>query len=107
MKYSRRNFLNATAAVGVSSLLSSTANAPAEITDALDEKLLRAASKPVLDVTPLKSPVVIESIELLRKGKEHFVRVRSKDVRAPETCHTFGHGAIGDDRSERAEHHSR
>src|SRR6185369_98293 len=31
------------------------------------------------DVAGLKSPVIIESVQLLRKGRNHFVRVRSKD----------------------------
>lgn len=39
----------------------------------------QAAAKPVLDVGELKDPVVIESIDLLRKGNQHYVRVRSKD----------------------------
>src|SRR5262245_38030829 len=46
---------------------------------ATDEMLEQAAAKPVLDIHPFKEPVTIESIELLRKGKEHFVRVRSKE----------------------------
>jgi L-alanine-DL-glutamate epimerase-like enolase superfamily enzyme len=33
----------------------------------------------VLDRAPFKGPVIIESIELLRKGREHFLRVRSQD----------------------------
>jgi L-alanine-DL-glutamate epimerase-like enolase superfamily enzyme len=43
--------------------------------EALDE----AAAKPVLDVSGLDTPVIIESLELLRKGKEYYVRVRSTD----------------------------
>jgi L-alanine-DL-glutamate epimerase-like enolase superfamily enzyme len=44
-----------------------------------DDTLEAAAARPVLDVSDLKEPVIIESIELLRKGREHFLRVRSKD----------------------------
>jgi hypothetical protein len=44
-----------------------------------DEELEEVAEKPVLRLKGINSPVIIESIELLRKGKEHFVRVRSKD----------------------------
>ena len=50
--------------------------APAAVSD---QALQKAAAAPVLEVAGLKDPVVIESIELLRKGKDHFVRVRSKD----------------------------
>ena len=38
-----------------------------------------AAAKPVLDRKPFTEPVIIESIELLLKDREYFVRVRSKD----------------------------
>jgi L-alanine-DL-glutamate epimerase-like enolase superfamily enzyme len=43
------------------------------------EQLEEEAAKPVLATSGFKSPVVIDSIELLRKDREHFVRVRSKD----------------------------
>jgi len=43
------------------------------------EKLDKAADEPVLKVGGIKSPVIIESIELLRKDREYFVHVRSKD----------------------------
>ncbi len=38
-----------------------------------------AAATPVLDLSGLDEPVVIDSIELLEKGRDQFVRVRSKD----------------------------
>jgi len=76
MKFTRRNFLAATAGAGAFSLAGS---ALAAEPGPSDEMLRAAGDKPVLDPKPLKSPVVIESIELLKKGKEHFVRVRSKD----------------------------
>jgi L-alanine-DL-glutamate epimerase-like enolase superfamily enzyme len=76
MRYDRRSFLRTTTATGA------LAFAPARLAkcatpdpDALDAE----ASRPVLDASAIKSPVIIESVELLRKGKEHFVRVRSKD----------------------------
>jgi hypothetical protein len=47
--------------------------------DEMGAALDAAASRPVLDIVGLKDPVVIESIELLRKGREHFLRVRSRD----------------------------
>src|SRR6476660_276582 len=76
MKISRRGFLATGAAAGAVSLLPEpSAFARNATTSMLDQ----AAAKPVLDLKEFKDPVVIESIELLRKGKEHFVRVRSKD----------------------------
>jgi L-alanine-DL-glutamate epimerase-like enolase superfamily enzyme len=75
MRFSRRNFL-AAAGVGAFSLTPSTFARSKNVTD---EDLEKAAEKPVLQVKGINSPVIIDSIELLRKGKEHFVRVRSKD----------------------------
>lgn len=46
-----------------------------EVSAALDA----AAARPVLNLSSFKEPVVIESIELLRKDREHYLRVRSKD----------------------------
>jgi L-alanine-DL-glutamate epimerase-like enolase superfamily enzyme len=43
------------------------------------EDLARVASKPVLKRETFKTPVIIQSLELLRVDKEYFVRVRSKD----------------------------
>jgi L-alanine-DL-glutamate epimerase-like enolase superfamily enzyme len=43
------------------------------------EELARIAAAPVLKRDGLDRPVVIDSIELLKAGKEYFVRVRSKD----------------------------
>ena len=44
-------------------------------TEALDE----AANKPVLDLTGLDTSVIIKSIELLKKDRNYYVRVRSTD----------------------------
>ena len=49
---------------------------PRPVTDVLLEQ---AAARPVLQLKALKDPVIIESIELLRKGDDHYVRVRSRD----------------------------
>ncbi len=76
MKFNRRNFLAATAGAGALSLLPPTLAANRKVTD---EILQQAAAKPVLQIKGLKDPVIIESIELLRQGRDHFVRVRSKD----------------------------
>jgi len=43
------------------------------------EKLEKAAAAPVLHLDGADSPLVIESIELLRKGRDSIVRVRCKD----------------------------
>jgi len=43
------------------------------------QDLDRAAAAPVLKLDALKSPVIIESIKLLRKDKEYLVHVRSRD----------------------------
>jgi len=43
------------------------------------EELDRAAAAPVLRLADFKTPVVIDSIRLLKKDGEYFVHVRSKD----------------------------
>jgi L-alanine-DL-glutamate epimerase-like enolase superfamily enzyme len=46
---------------------------------ATDDALYAAAARPVLDVRALiKEPVIIESIDLLAIGRQHFLRVRAK-----------------------------
>ncbi len=78
MKTNRRKFLGSTVAAGALSLLPSRQAKSAEpkVSDAVLEQ---AAAQPVLKIGALKDPVIIESIELLRKGRTHFVRVRSQD----------------------------
>src|SRR6185295_217700 len=48
-------------------------------TDVSTEALNQAADSPVLKRDAFKDPITIESIELLKKGRDYFVRVRSKD----------------------------
>ncbi|MBL8293952.1 MAG: hypothetical protein JNN08_19055, partial [Bryobacterales bacterium] len=43
------------------------------------EELDKAAARPVLKVDGITSPVIIESLKLLKRDKEYFVHVRSKD----------------------------
>jgi L-alanine-DL-glutamate epimerase-like enolase superfamily enzyme len=43
------------------------------------ESLDQAASRPVLLTEKFKEPAIIETVELLKKGKQHFVRVRCRD----------------------------
>src|SRR5436309_12875382 len=76
MKTTRRSFLGRVA--GALSVFS-VDTASAQDKEVTDEALRRAAARPVLDLKGLKSPVVIESIQLLKKGRDYFVRVRSKD----------------------------
>lgn len=78
MKISRRNFLAVGAGAGALSTLP-VHSAFARSADATDKILEQATARPVLDLKSFTSPVIIESVELLRKGREHFVRVRSKD----------------------------
>ncbi len=85
MKISRRSFL--TRAAGASALTlacpatagESSPRVRTSTADPEDLLLEQAAAKPVLRLERLKEPVLIESIELLRKGREHYVRVRSKE----------------------------
>jgi L-alanine-DL-glutamate epimerase-like enolase superfamily enzyme len=76
MKLKRRAFLAGGAAA--LSILSARSFG-AEKGTIKDEALEREAAKPVLKRDALKDPIIIDSIELLRKGRDHFVRVRSKD----------------------------
>ena len=78
MQLNRRRLLELTAGAGALSFFggfqSSTAGRQAAL-----EKLEKAAALPVLKRELFKTPVIIESIELLRRGREYLVHVRSKD----------------------------
>lgn len=78
MKFTRRSFFTMAASASALPLVSSRRTL-GQNTDVTDEALERAAAKPILDLKGLNSPVIIESIQLLRKGRDHFIRVRSKD----------------------------
>ncbi len=43
------------------------------------ERLDKAAAEPLLNLDGVNSPVIIESIKLLKKDRDYFVHVRSKD----------------------------
>jgi L-alanine-DL-glutamate epimerase-like enolase superfamily enzyme len=85
MHLNRRNFFELAAGTGMLPLLqgcqstSGKPNATPRKSGVTLEKLEKAASAPVLKLDGADSPLVIESIELLRKGRDSFVRVRSKD----------------------------
>src|SRR6476659_10479177 len=72
MQVNRRNFL-AGAAAGTASLHAKPAKGPG--TGDLD----RAAALPVLKRDGLTSPVVIDSLRLLKKGRDYLIHVRSRD----------------------------
>jgi len=72
MRIERRRFLAAGAAMS----LAGCARAPAGPTG---EDLDQAAARPVLKLDGLTSPVIIDSIRLLKSGEDHLVHVRSKD----------------------------
>jgi len=78
MKTNRRQFLGSALAAGALSTIPTRRPTIAEH-GVSDAALEHAAAQPVLNLGGVKDPVIIESIELLRKGRNHFVRVRSKD----------------------------
>ena len=85
MQFTRRRFLTTAAGASALSVVRPALAAKSPVVPrsaAIDPQTLaleQAAAKPVLQLKGLSGPVVIESIELLRKGREHFVRVRSQD----------------------------
>ncbi len=76
MRRSRRELL-AGAAVLAAGCTAQRERAGSET--ASPEELDRAASQPVLKLEGVGSPVIIDSIRLLRKGDDYLVHVRSKD----------------------------
>jgi hypothetical protein len=75
MPLSRRSFLATGAAPLV---LGSRSRAQDSATPMIDD-LQRAASGDLLDLTSIRQPVIVESLELLRNGQEFLVRARSRD----------------------------
>lgn len=77
MNTSRRSFLKAAGAAGVTTapaLSAPRAAAPPAVTKAALDRILDA---PVLQLDFLKQPVTVASVELLRHGKNFLVRTRS------------------------------
>lgn len=73
----RREFIAASAA---SAPLVACGGAPGdEPTGLTTADLDAAAARPVLDVSELDTPLIIDSIRLLEKDRDQFVHVRSKD----------------------------
>jgi len=78
MKRNRRHFFRVAGGAGAIALARCIPARGGE-RQVTEKALKKAAEAPVLKRDLFASPVIIESIELLRKGREHFVRVRSKD----------------------------
>jgi L-alanine-DL-glutamate epimerase-like enolase superfamily enzyme len=76
--YNRRSFLLSSMAAGVACLNSADQKNDRNSEPSLEE-IDKAAALPVLKLDGLKSPVIIESIKLLKKDDDYFVHVRSKD----------------------------
>jgi D-galactarolactone cycloisomerase len=82
MKNSRRRFLKTVGVACAAAPLSAAAptalgaNEPRKVTKAELDRILET---PVLDVSFLKQPVTVASIELLRNGRNFLVRARSTD----------------------------
>jgi len=88
MQTTRRNILKLSTAAGALTALQncapsdSSGSAPApSATNANPtiEQLDQAAAAPLLNLDGITSPVIIDSIQLLQRGKEQIVQVRSKD----------------------------
>jgi L-alanine-DL-glutamate epimerase-like enolase superfamily enzyme len=85
MDMNRRQFLEiatcagAAATVGGCRTIEGTARLGAKQSSVTAGQLEEAASRRMLQLAGLDTPLVIESIQLLRKGREYFVHVRSKD----------------------------
>lgn len=80
----RRRFLARTAVAATAAALPrhTTAAATTSTTfrPATDEALYAAAARPVLQAKEfIREPVIIESVALLKRGREHYVRVRAKN----------------------------
>jgi L-alanine-DL-glutamate epimerase-like enolase superfamily enzyme len=76
--FNRRSFLMSSMAAGVAGL-NSAGKENDRISGPSLEEIDKAAALPVLKLDGLKSPVIIESIKLLKKDDDYFVHVRSKD----------------------------
>ena len=78
MKTTRRKFLTLAGSASALSMLPARP-AAGQHAEATDEAFEKVAAKPVLDLKGLKGPILIETIQLLKKGRLYFVRARSKD----------------------------
>ncbi len=86
MRASRRRFIASALGAGAVALRPTYGESAREQTkkeatpEPVDPQVLdRAAARPVLKRDAFASPVIIDSLRLLKKGDEYFVHVRSKD----------------------------
>jgi L-alanine-DL-glutamate epimerase-like enolase superfamily enzyme len=78
MTFSRRSLLKLGVAAGAAGWSAGRLSAEEKPLPSLED-IDRAAARPGLDVSSLKSPLVIRSMELLKNGKTYLVRVMTKD----------------------------
>ena len=76
MNLDRRRFLGL--AAGAGALSAAAPLAAADHRQVSREALDRAAAAPVLKLDALESPVVIDSIELVRKGRDYLIRLAKR-----------------------------
>src|SRR5262245_19351796 len=70
MKLDRRKFFIAAASASAFPMVSTrSAFGQTKSTDVTDEALEEVAAKPVLNLQGVKDPIIIESIQLLKKGR--------------------------------------
>lgn len=82
MRVSRRSVLTGVIGAGIAgraTMLGSREASKATAAAPALKDLDSAAAAPVLKLDGLRSPVIIETIKLLKKDKEYFVHVRAKD----------------------------
>ena len=75
MLLSRRSLL----ATAVAPLVLGSRSRAQESASPTTDDLERVAAGPLLDLSGIRQPVIVESLELLRNGEEFLVRVRSRD----------------------------
>ena len=87
MTMKRRHFLWGTAAFANAPWRYS--NSPCSADEREDPTLKQDSDTPILSLDSLKDPITIESMELLKQGREFLVRVRSKEgLESIAVCHS-------------------
>ena len=77
-KLTRREWIQMTSLAALSSLL--PRNLWGGVLPVIERPLIRDFEQPMFDIpSQVSSPVIIESIELLKNGSDYFVRTRSRD----------------------------
>src|ERR1043166_4372942 len=79
MNYSRRSFLATSAAMGAAAAFGSATVPAAEEKRVTKADLDRILEQPVLTTSFLDRPVIVESVELLKSGRNYLLRTRSTD----------------------------